>query len=198
MAWNKYFIIVTDQPGIEPGDVLKRLGIVGFKLVGQTDFHATNKSDDLFVGYFGQQLVIANPDLVYSFFSDEPSEIELKFIETFPNSIIAVFMENSTVDQFGFAIIEGGHRIRVSDGSDGEIFHDFGPLLPEEENIRRGPIFDPDELEEMREDMSEQEVENMIRFEANWRVPRQLSKRYFGETVEDVAEEIRLSQYTKS
>lgn len=198
MAWNKYFIVVTDQPIVDPGDFLERLGIKGWKLKGQANFLATNKSDDLFVGRYGNQLVIANPDLVHSFFSEDPREIERKFIETFPGSVIAVFMENSTVGQFGYSVIEGGQRIRLSDGSDGEIFHDFGSLLPEEEVIRAGSIFDPEELDEMKEEMDDEEVATMIRFEASWRVPRQLSKRYFGQSVEEVAEEIKLAQYIKS
>ncbi|RYZ87524.1 MAG: hypothetical protein EOP06_12545 [Proteobacteria bacterium] len=198
MAWNKYFIVVTDQPAAEPREIIQRLGIEGWKLKGQTEFSATNKSDDLFIGHYNSHLVISNPDLVHSFFSDVVGEFEQRFIETFPGSVIAVFMENSTVGLFGYSIIEGGQRIRLSDGSDGEIFHDFGSLLPEEEVIRSGDIFDPEELEEMRQDMDEEEVAAMITFEASWRVPKQLSKRYFGQSVEEVAEQIKLSQYVKS
>jgi hypothetical protein len=72
----------------------------------------------------------------------------------------------------------------MKDGSDGEIYHDEGEPLPEEKDVLSGKVFEDDEIEEMKEDrMSDEEIEAMITFEASWRIPNQLTKRYLGETV---------------
>lgn len=198
MAWNKYYIVVTNQQETSPTDTLTKLGLTGYQPVGEVDFHQTNKSDDLFIGNYKDKLVIANPDLTYGFFAAEPSDIEKKFVAAFPSSEIAALAENSTVDEFGYSLIDNGQRQRVKHGCDGEIYVDIGETLPEEQEILAGHIFDPEELEEMREDMDEDEVQNMVTFEASWRVPAQISKRYFGERIDNLdTDAIKLTRYKK-
>jgi hypothetical protein len=198
MAWNKYYIVVTDQQGATPNDVLSKLSLIGYQLVGEANFHHTNKSDDLFIGTYKDKLVIANADLTYGFFAIEPSDIEKKFVSTFPTSQIAALAENSTVDEFGYNIIDNGERIRVKHGCDGEIYIDIGEPLPEEQAILAGQIFDPEELDEMREEMDEEAVQNMVSFEASWRAPAEISKRYFGNRIDNLdVNDIKLTRYKK-
>jgi hypothetical protein len=59
----------------------------------------------------------------------------------------------------------------VKHGCDSEIHTDIGETLPEEQEVLSGHIFDPEELDEMREDMDEEEVQRMITFEARWQTP---------------------------
>ena len=199
MAWNKYYIVITNQKGTQPADVITRLGLTGYIPVGETNFLSTNKSDDLFIGNYEDKIIIANPDLTYPFFSEQPADFEKKVVAAFPDSEIAILMENSTVGQFGYAIIENGKRIRIKDGCDGEIYNDIGELLPEEQTIFAGHIFDPEELDEMREDMNEEEVQNMVTFEAGWRTPAEISKRYFGDRIDNLdIDAIKLTRYRKA
>lgn len=199
MAWNKYYIVVTNQQEANPIDILNKLGLTAFNQSGTASFFETNKSDDLFIGTYGDKLIIANPDLTYGFFANEPSEIEEKFVNAFPVSEIAALAENSTVGEFGYAVINNGKRIRVKHGCDGEIYMDIGGKLLEELEILAGQIFDPKELDEMREDMDEEEVQRMIEFEASWRVPAQISKRYFNSRIDNLdTDAIKLVRFKKS
>jgi len=173
--------------------------LTGYEPAGKANFLQTNKSDDLFIGTYKDNLVIANPGLTYGFFAAEPSEIEKRFVAAFPSSEIAAIAENSTVGEFGYAIIDKGQRIRVRHGCDGEIYTDIGDALQEEEEISAGHIFDPEELDEMREDMDEEEVQNMVAFEASWRTPAQISKRYFGDCIDNLdKDDIQLTRYKKA
>ncbi len=197
-AWNKYYIVVTNSQGATPTEILTKLNLTGYQPVGKANFHQTNKSYDLFIGTYKDKLVVANPDLTYGFFAAEPSDIERKFVAAFPTSEIAALAENSTVDEFGYTIINNGQRIRVKHGCDGEIYTDIGDSLAEEQAILTGHIFDPEELDEMREDMDEDEVQNTVAFEASWRAPAEISKRYFGDRIDNLdTDAIKLTRYKK-
>lgn len=199
MSWNKYYIVITNQQGTSSGEVVSKLGLNNYTAAGEAHFLATNKSDDLFIGTYQDQLIIASPDLTYKFFASQPSDVEKKLVALFPASEIAALAENGTVDEFGYAIIDKGQRIRVKHGCDGEIYTDIGELLPEEQTILAGHIFDPEELDEMREDMDEQEVQNTVMFEASWRTPAEISKRYFGDRIDNLdTDAIRLIRYKKA
>jgi hypothetical protein len=198
MAWNKYYIVVTNQQQATPTEILNKLGLPNYQPAGNANFLQTNKSDDLFIGTFKDKLVIVDPDLTYGFFAAEPSDIEKRFIAAFPFSEIAALAENSTVGEFGYSLINNGRRVRVKHGSDGEIYIDIGETLPEEQEILDGHIFNPEELDEMREDMNENEVQNMVIFEASWRTPAQISKRYFGDIIDNLdADAIKLTRFRK-
>jgi len=199
MAWNKYYIVVTNQKATTPTETLAKLQLAGYEPIEEANFLQTNKSNDLFIGTYEDKLIIANPDLTYGFFASSPSEIEKRFIAAFPDSEIAALAENSTVAEFGYTIIDNGQRIRVKHGCDGEIYTNIGEPLAEEQAILAGHIFDPEELDEMREDMDEDEVQNMITFEASWRTPAQISKRYFGDRIDNLdMDAIKLTQYKKA
>jgi hypothetical protein len=199
MAWNKYYIVVTNQQETTSTEILTKLGLNDYQPAGEANFHQTNKSDDLFIGSYKDKLVIANPDLTYGFFAAEPSNIEKRFVTAFPSSEIAALAENSTVGEFGYSLIDNGQRKRVKHGCDGEIYTDIGETLPEEQEILAGHIFDSEELDEMREEMDEEEVQNMVNFEASWRTPAAISKRYFGDPIDKLkTDAIRLTRYKKA
>ncbi len=86
----------------------------------------------------------------------------------------------------------------MKDGCDGQIYNDFGDLLPEEKDILSEEIFMDDELEEMKENgMSESEIQEMIKFEASYRVPNKLTERYLDEPVLSIdLEKVKLTMYT--
>ena len=197
MAWNKYFIFVTatDKEGLDR--LLQKLNGAHYKPVKEVPLHHSNKPETLFTGFVNNNLLIVHPDLPFHFFRNEPTETEALFCKTFPHSEIAVLVENSTVGLFSFALIQNGRKVRMMDGSDGEIYHDVGAPLPEEEEILAGEIFGEEEIAEMKEEgMTEEEVEAAIRFEALWRVPNLITRRYLGEPVGSIhPERVMLTMY---
>ncbi len=197
MAWNKYYIFVTTPKSKDLADILSKLNLEQYKPVKEVPLHYSNKPETLFAGFYNDNLLIVHPDLAFDFFSDTQSATEKLFAETFPDSEIAVLIENSTVGLFSYAIIDKGKKVRMKDGCDGEIYHDEGDLLVEETEILSEEIFGADEIEEMKEnEMSDEEVDAMIKFEASWRVPNRLTKRYLGETVGQIdTEKVLLTIY---
>ena len=184
MAWNKYYIFVKDPTLKEMDEILSSLNLSAYKPVQDVPLHYSNKPKTLFAGFYNGNLILVHPELPFQFFGDEPTETEELFIKTFPGSEIAALVENSTVGLFSYAIISQGEKIRMKVGSDGDIYHDEGELLPEEKEILSEKIFEEEEIESMKEDgMSDEEVEQLIKFEASWRVPNLLTKRYLGEYV---------------
>ena len=199
MAWNKYYVVVTDQPAIQPEEVMAKLKLRGYVKNGRSNFAATNKSNDLFIGNYGNLLIIVDPDLPIALFEESPSAVEKLFTDVFPNAEIAALVENSTVDEFGYAILKNGRRIRVKHGCDGEIYTDIGDFLVEEQLMLSCEIFSKEEIEEMSMDMDEEAVKNAIQFEASWRIPSELSKRYFGCVIDNLPpDDIQLTHFIKS
>lgn len=198
MAWNKYYIFVRSPQITDLAEILTRLNLSHYKPAGNVPLHLSNKPDTLFAGFYNGNLLIVHPELPFKFFLDTQDEVEKRFIETFPDCEIAALIENSSVSLFSFAIIENGKKIRMKDGSDGDIYHDEGEPLPEEEDVPGREIFAEEELDEMRDDgMEEEEIESMINFEAGWRVPGLLIKKYLGEHLNTMdTDKVILTKYS--
>jgi hypothetical protein len=187
MAWNKYYIFVKSPKLTDINAIISKLNLGQYKPTKEVPLHFSNKTETLFAGFYNGNLLIVHPDIPFHFFNDTQSNTEKLFIETFPDTEIAALVENSTVGLFSYAIIDKGQKVRMKDGSDGEIYHDIGELLGEEKEVLAEKIFDDDELEEMKENgLTEDEVNATIKFEASWRVPNRLTKRYLGETVNSI------------
>jgi len=200
MAWNKYYIFVTNQEKTDFTDILPKLGLGAYKAVEETDLYSTNKPQTLFAGNLNGCLLLIHQDLVFKFYEVEQSETERRFIECFPNSEIAVLYSNETVYGFGYTIIQNGKRVRVNSGSDGELYYSFGESLPEEIAIFSQNIFQEEEIEEMREfeDLDEEEINQRIHFEACWRVPMRLTIRYLGQRIDEIdGENLKIIRFEK-
>lgn len=184
MAWNKYYIFVKNIKSTDLTEILPKLNLGHYKPLREVSLSATNKPTTLFAGVYNGHLLLVHQELVFTFFGPDQSEEERRFIDAFPESEIAVLVSNETVGLFSFAIIEQGTKIRMKDGCDGKIYNDVGAPLPEENEVLSEEIFMEEELEEMKEDgMTEEEIQAMIAFEASYRVPDRLARRYLGEDI---------------
>jgi hypothetical protein len=199
MAWNKYYIFVSNQEKTDFETILPQLGLGGYKTEGEeVNLYDTNKPKTLFATNFNGVLMLVHPELVFEFYTQEPTETERKFINCFPNSEIAILYHNETVSGFGFSIIQNGKRIRLKDGTDGEIYNDFGVTLKEEEELLIQQLFEDDELEEIQEDMDEEEFQNFIAFEKSIHVPIELTKRYLGQRIDEIdGENMKFIKFSK-
>ncbi len=187
MAWNKYYIFIKPAPQESMEEVLKMLKLQHYRPVGKVPLEATNKPTTLFAGVYNNSLMIVHPEMPFEFFTDKQSVTEKIFIEHFETSEIAALVENSTVGLFSYAVMQNGKKIRMKDGADGTIYHNEGALLPEEVAIAKEKIFHDDDLAEMKSDgMSQKEIDNMVAFEASWRIPDRLTRRYLGEEVSTI------------
>ena len=201
MAWNQYYIFVKGPnfDGLDLDAVLARLNLSAYKPVEEVNLGQASKPKTLFAGVYNGNLVLAHPDLVYKFFEPKQSEEEQLFIETFPDAEIAALEINESVSCFGFALIVNGEKIRSKNGCDGQVYNDFGATLPEESEVLAEEIYSLDDLEDMRDGgMSEEEIEAQIKFEASYRVPNRLTRRYLGKSVLqcDIST-IRLTKYAR-
>lgn len=83
-----------------------------------TSFEEAIMPDDEFfyLGEFKGNTIICDGDLPFGFYSEEISVFEKHLIEQFPDSIILAITLLSTVNHYGFAIIENGKKKRVKVG----------------------------------------------------------------------------------
>ena len=199
---NKYYIVVTEQQGATPTDILAKLSLTDYQPAGEAKFLQTYESnDDLFIGNYEGNIIIVNPDLTSDFYYRRPSDTEKKFIAAFPSSQIVALAENNWNREFGFTIIDKGQRIRVKHGHGEKIIIEIGEELPEEKTIKAGQIFDPEELDKMWRDYDEDQVMELYAFEASMRTPAEISKRFFCHTISNLdSEALKLTRYkcTKS
>ena|ERR1700733_11920127 len=198
MAWNKYYIFIQSPRLTNLDSILAKLNLGQFKPIREVPLNYSNKSGTLFAGFYHGNLIIVHPELPFYFFGDTQSDIEKLFIDTFPGCEIAALVENRTVALFSYAVIVKGKKIRVKDGADGMYFNDRGDLLPEEIEILSQKMFEEEEINEMKGNgLSAEEIAALINFEACWRVPNLISKRYLGEKLDSLdPEKIILTEYS--
>ena len=199
MAWNKYYIFVTNQHKIDIPVILTTLGLSDYQAIGEVDLNFTNKPKTLFISHFNDCLLLIHPSLVFDFFKETPSETEKNFIRCFPDSEIAAIYHNETVNGYGYTIINQGERQRVNYGSDGDIYLNFGSLLEEEILMSNSFSIDEEELEELTEEMDEEMVPPFIQFLKDVRIPVSLTARYFGVPVYQIDPlSIKFTEYAKT
>ena len=183
--------------------MLRKLNLENYSAEKEVALYEANKARTLFIGHYKNVLIIIHPDWPFDFFGPKQSETEKKFIRLFPKSEITVLIINEQVGAFGYVIIQDGIKIKMKDGADGKIFNDFGPLLPEEVEIKRqirnGEVLPEEEIAELQEDMSEKEVQKHVEFEAWWGTSELIAKRYFdGQTMNNMlSSDIKVTRFVK-
>lgn len=94
--------------------------------------------NDFYLGEYKGNTIICDFGLPFEFYSDEISLIESKLINHFPNSTIIAITLMSTVNHYGFAIIENGEKKRVKVGdSENPVALEIGQIIKEEIEIQR-------------------------------------------------------------
>jgi hypothetical protein len=197
MPWTKYFIFVKSPELIDLREILPLLNLGHYQPINEVSFQDSNNPKTLFTGFYNGNLLIVHPELPFDFFSNEPSYTETLFTATFPGSEIAVLIEDTRVGLYSYAIIHEGQKIRMKNGCEGEVYNDMGYMLPEEREILSRPIFEPDEIADMKADgMTEEEIFLVVEHEASCRVPNILAKRYLGEAASSIdTKKIILTMY---
>lgn len=199
MSWNKYCIIVTN---VEETDLIKAVHLTGYHILtpsSEVDFRTAfdNRGDEMPFGLIDNSLWILSPTQVEKFFADEPSTLEKNLKMKFPNSTILALEENSTVDSFGFSLIQNGERVRILNGCDGEYNYNFGEEIEEEKYCYQQVLkdFSEEEKKIILENEGKEGLERHLTFESKWRVPFELFKNVYGKTIQQVYDENKSFRY---
>lgn len=195
MAWNKYYVFVN---GAEVRDVEKLL-MKELAPEKEVNLFDTNKPQTLFAGEYNGCLVLVEKDLPFGFFGAELDAKAKALVDLFPEAEIGALLQNASIGQYGYTLIREGKRIRTKHGSEEEVFFEFGTPLEEERESPDEPLFEEEELEDMREDgLSEKEIRKIIRFERDFRVPGKLVKRFLGVVFNELDPElVKLVRYRR-
>ena len=84
-----------------------------------------------------------------------------------------------------FCLIENGKKIRLREVGD-EIYQDLGELIPEEINLRPEDLFDKDELEFMKNELTKEEFEQQFQSNLAYETAFELTKRFFGKRYDEL------------
>jgi len=188
MGWNITATFIKNIGDIEINiGLLESLGFRGFKLIGETDFNIGPEIGETHITNHKGNLIIANADLCWQFAKPKQSLTEKKFLEKFPNSEI---IQISIGHGLSYCIFQNGKKIRLREAGD-EIYQDYGSPLPEELIARTQELISKEDLDEMREDLTEEEVQNQIESEVTYETAFELTKRIFGKRYD----EFELSEY---
>jgi hypothetical protein len=186
MGWKIYLIAITNAANVNVADVPHKLGLDNLRPAKEMSMHKAQYENGISIGKHGDIIFIVSSELVFRFYDKAPSDFELKLCAEFPSSEIAVITVNQTSDLYGYSIIRNGKRQRVKSGADLELFVDYGEMIPEEIDISKEKLFDDEELKEMKEDYSKDELEKVIAQEISFRTTFRLTKRYFGREFDHV------------
>ncbi|HEX5151634.1 MAG TPA: hypothetical protein VFW07_09290 [Parafilimonas sp.] len=197
MGWKIYLIAITNAANVNTTDIPKKLGFDNLKPTKEISIHEAQYEQGISIGKFGDKIFIVSSDLVFKFYDKTPSDFEKKISAEFPNSEIAIITINQTSDLYGYNIIENGKRQRVKSGADLELYVDYGDKLPEEIEISKEKLFEDDELKEMNEDYSKEELKKVIDQEISFRTTFRLTKRYFEEELDNTGSDYNKIMVTK-
>lgn len=119
-------------------------------------------TDRLWVGHYHDVLILVNGPLAHEFLRVDRSAAEEAFIQTFPQSDIVSLSYGSASTSYSYIVIRNGEKIRVKNGSQGGTVIDFGALLPLEQQLRDEDVIHPEELEEIRAEVSREEADAIL------------------------------------
>ncbi|MDO5968600.1 hypothetical protein Q4Q35_02160 [Flavivirga aquimarina] len=183
MGWNITATFIKDIGDLEINlELLNSLGFKGFELIGESDFNIGPEFGETHITNYKGNLIIANASLGWQFAKPTQTKTEKKFLERFPNSeIIQVLIGHG----LSYCVFQNGQKIRLREAGD-EIYQDFGNPLLEEIEARKLELISKDDLEEMREELTKEEIQNEIELEVTYNTAFELTKRIFGKRYDEL------------
>lgn len=188
MGWKIFVTFIKDVGDIEINDeLIKSLGFKGFEFVEKTNFNERPKIGELYISKYNNHLLIANDSLVWEFTETFAitTKTEKSFINKFPNS--EIFSLNLGYGTY-YCLIENGKKIRLREVGD-EVYKDFGDLIPEEIKLKQEGFLDAEDLELMKEELTEEEFEQEYQSNLAFETAFELTKRFFGKRYDELDDE---------
>ncbi|REE06939.1 hypothetical protein DFQ09_1241 [Winogradskyella pacifica] len=190
MGFKIYLIAITNAANVNTTDIPNKIGFDNLQPANEISISEAQYENGISIGKYDDTIFIVSSELVFEFYHKNPSELEKKLTNEFPNSEIAILTLNQTTDFYGYNIITNGKRKRVRSGADTEIEIDFGEKLPEELDISKDPLFGL-YLEELKEfqssdkDFTKKQMKAEIEQEIGVRTFFKLTSRYFGKPIDE-------------
>ena len=183
MGWKIFVTFVKDAGNLEINDeLIKSLGFKDFEYIEKTNFSERPEIGELYVAKYNNHLLIANADLIWQFTKPNITKTEINFIEKFSNNdIFSLSLGYGTY----FCLIENGKKIRLREVGD-EIYQDIGELIPEEIYLKPEDLFDKEELEFMKNELTEEELEQQFQSNLAYETAFELTKRFFGKRYDEL------------
>ena len=203
MGWKTSLIIISGQTQIEDLQILTTLGIKGTTKVDNITFEETIAflTNKVCIGRYNKNLIIYEWAIPEKVLHNKGTDIEKLLCDKFPNAEICFIELVSTLNFWGYKIIQSGQLIRhfVGDGQGNGTFFNVGnPLTEEKELLDKATVdengvrtykFENDESDEVltEDQMGEEFIFN-------------LCKRYLGHTLDEsetFLNEVEFSCYKK-
>ncbi len=193
MGWNLSTIIINNVHQFDEKKVHKILGAVKSNQIEDEVFDAVmcpEELNEIYLCHHNNLLIITNVFMPFQFYTTNLSRLEKKLIKAFPTSEIGTFSLFSSINYFGFAIIQNKKKIRVKTGdaeSDGHL--DFGQPLEEEKYFFKNSILNNGtKMYYLDEDPTELFTEDQIGDELVFKIiqrflPNGIDDDAFGETL---------------
>jgi hypothetical protein len=144
MGWKLSSIIINPKTDISYENLLDKLGFKNLKKIEDQPYDIAIYPDDdkVYIGSYKNNLIISADKLPVDFFTAAISDTEKILIENFPNSEICSVSLQSTINHFGFAIIQNGKKIRVKagDADIGTVIDIGQPLEQETELLSKSKV----------------------------------------------------------
>ncbi len=199
MGWNKHYLFISNETSNFSTEILDALDLKDYKDLGEVEMENFDDSA-IYSANYADCIIIHSPIIVYKFLNEEETILEENFKSHFPESKIAVGVQLSSSEYFGFCVIEKGKRIRVKTGVDGKIKIDQGkPIQEEKESYERLVNYmDEREKEELKYDNGEKGYKDYLEFESSWRVANMVSKSFIGAHIDRFTwKEIKFRKFVK-
>lgn len=145
MGWKTSLIFINRPPKIANEQILKTLGLKGLSQKKDTvlDDFISSRSNYTCIGYYNDFLIVYNWKIPEKVIEKNNTDIEKQIINLFPNSEICFVALVSTVNFWGYKVINNGKLIRHRAGSaDDGTYFDFGEVLDEEKDLLSKSIID--------------------------------------------------------
>src|SRR5258706_13191692 len=142
MGWKVSAIIINallEETNIE--SIIKSIGYGDLEKIGDIPFDSAiyPEGNDIYIGIYKGNLIIAAQELPLYLIDHESNEIEKRFIKLFPDTEICALSLNSTINHCAFSVIQNGKRVRTKAGDiDSGTVIDLGQPLEEELQLLSG------------------------------------------------------------
>jgi hypothetical protein len=135
MRWKISSIIINPKANIENEKLLEEFGFSNLQKIQDEPYDVAiyPAPDKVYIGTYKNNLIISANNLPMEFFSKSLSPLEEKLISLFPGSEICAVSLNSVINNWGYAVIKQGRKVRARTGdADRGTVLDYGEPLEEE------------------------------------------------------------------
>ncbi|MBL7779895.1 MAG: hypothetical protein JNM22_01675 [Saprospiraceae bacterium] len=138
MGWKASTIIINRPTKVDNEELLKTLGFDNLTKIEDELFENAINPDDnkVYIGTYKNNLLICTQGIPMQFFEEHETQTEKTLNQIFPNSEICSIVLHSTINLWGYSVIQNRQKIRARAGSaDDGTFVEIGEPLEEEKEL---------------------------------------------------------------